>query len=36
MGRWYHQLNGRKFEQTLEKVKDRENWSIAVFGVSKS
>ena len=33
---WHHQLNGHKFEQTLEIAKDREAWHAAVHGVTKS
>ena len=25
---WHHHLNGQKFEQTLEIVKDRETWNV--------
>ena len=33
---WHHQLNGLEFEQTLDIVKDKEAWSAAVHGVTKS
>ena len=29
MDGWYHQLNGHKFEQNQEMVKDREAWHAA-------
>ena len=32
----HHQLNGLEFEQTLDIVKDKEAWSAAVHGVTKS
>ena len=32
----HHRLNGHKFEQTLETVKDSEAWHAAVHGVAKS
>ena len=34
MIRWHHQLNGHEFEQTRERVKDREGWRAAVHGVA--
>ena len=33
---WHHRLNGHKFEQAPEMVKDREAWHAAVDGVTKS
>ena len=33
---WHHRLNGCKSEQTLEMVKDREDWRAAVRGVTES
>ena len=34
---WHHQLNGHKFEQTLqEMVRDRETWQAVVHRVTKS
>ena len=33
---WHHRLNGHKFEQAPEMVKDREAWHAAVHGVTKS
>ena len=34
---WHHRLNGHELEQALrEIVKDREAWSAAVHGVTKS
>ena len=36
MVRWYHQLIGHKFEQTLEIVKDREDWCATVHRVTKT
>ena len=33
---WHHCLNGHKFEQVQEMVKDREAWSAAVHGVTKN
>ena len=33
---WRHQLNGYEFEQTLEMVKDREDWHASVHEVAKS
>ena len=33
---WQHLLNGRKFEQALGVLIDREAWSAAVPGVAKS
>ena len=33
---WRHQLNGYEFEQTLEIVKDREAWCVAVHSVTES
>ena len=32
----HHQLDGHEFEQALELVMDREAWSAAVHGVTKS
>ena len=32
---WHHRLNGYKFEQTPEIVKDREAWCAAVHGGHK-
>ena len=32
----YHRLNGHEFEQTLDRVKDREAWRAAVHEVAKS
>ena len=29
---WHHRLNGYEFEQTPERVKDREAWCAAVRG----
>ena len=31
---WHHQLNGHELKQTLGKVKDREAWHIAVYGIA--
>jgi len=31
---WHHQLNGHELKQTPEKVKDREAWHIAIYGVA--
>ena len=36
MVRWYRQLNGHEFEQTLEDLKDREAWRAAIHGVAAS
>ena len=36
MAGWHHLLNGHEFEQTLGRVKDREAWCAAVYGVAKS
>ena len=33
---WHHRLNGQKFEQTPEIVKDKEACCAAVHGVAKS
>ena len=33
---WYHRLSGHEFGQTQETGKDREAWSAAVHGASKS
>ena len=33
---WHHGLNGHGFEQALKMVMDREAWSAAVHGVTKS
>ena len=33
---WHHQLSGHEFGQTLEIVKDREAWGVAVHGVAKN
>ena len=33
---WHHWLNGHEFEQLWELVMDREAWSAAVHGVTKS
>ena len=33
---WHHRLNGHKFEQARELVKDRETWRAVVHGVAKS
>ena len=33
---WHHRLNGREFEQTLEKVKDSRAWRAAVSGDAES
>ena len=33
---WHHRLNGHKFEQLQEMVKDREAWRPAALGVTKS
>ena len=33
---WHHQFNGDEFEQLQEMVKDREAWSAAVHGATKS
>ena len=33
---WHHRLSGHEFEQTQEKVKNREAWRAAVHGVTKS
>ena len=33
---WHHRLSGHEFEQALELVMDREAWSAAVHGVTKS
>ena len=33
---WHHWLSGQEFEQTLEIVKDKEDWCAAVHGVAKS
>ena len=33
---WHHPFNGHEFEQLQEMVKDREAWSAAVHGVTKS
>ena len=32
----HHQLDGHEFQQALELVMDREAWSAAVHGVTKS
>ena len=36
MAGWHHQLNGYEFEQALGVVMDKEAWSAAVHGVTKS
>ena len=33
---WHHQLNGRKFKQTLGDIEGYEAWHVAVHGVTKS
>ena len=34
---WHHRLNGYEFERTLrELLMDREAWSVAVHGITKS
>ena len=33
---WYHQLDGRGFEQAPGVVMDREAWRAATHGVAKS
>ena len=33
---WHQRLNGNEFEQTLEKVKDKESLRATVHGVAKS
>ena len=33
---WYHQFGVQEFEQARVVVKDREAWSAAVHGVTKS
>ena len=33
---WHHRFNGHELGQTLEMVRDREDWRAAVHGVSKS
>ena len=33
---WYHQLNGREFEQTWGDREGREAWHAAVHGVAKN
>ena len=33
---WHHWLNGHEFEETLGDSEDREGWSAAVHGVTKS
>ena len=33
---WHQRLNGHKFEQLRELVKDRKAWHAAVHGVTKS
>ena len=33
---WHHRLGGHDSEQTRDVVKDREAWSAAVHGVTKS
>ena len=33
---WHHWLNGKKFQQIWEMVKDKEAWLAAVHGVAKS
>ena len=33
---WHHRLDGRKFEQALELLMDREAWRAAVYEVAKS
>ena len=32
---WNHLLNGNEFEQTPERVKDREAWHAAVHGAQR-
>ena len=34
--RYHQQLSGDEFEQTLEIVKDRRAWYVAVPGITKS
>ena len=36
MSGWHYQLNGYESEQAQKMVKDREAWSAAVHGVSRS
>ena len=33
---WHHQINGYEFEQVLGDGEDREAWSAAIHGVTKS
>ena len=33
---WHYRFNGYEFEQTLEMVKDREDWHASVHEVAKS
>ena len=33
---WHHQLNGHGFDKLQEIVKDREDWSAVVHGVTES
>ena len=33
---WHHRLSEHEFEQIWDMVKDREAWSAAVHGVTKS
>ena len=36
MVRLHHQLSGQGFEQTLGDSEDKENWRVAVHGVTKN